>query len=154
MDDDRTRVRLASGDYAFLIGGGVVLGAALGGFLGAVTGWLVTQDWMPAQGAVEQVDRFATWAPLWARILVCAAVGAAVGGFLVTQSTTVEVGPREVVIVKEGKRRRWARSQVGEALLEGRRLSLRDHADVDLVSEKVDSDPTALRRALTEHGWT
>jgi hypothetical protein len=152
-DEDRTRVALRREDVAFLIGCGVVLGAVLGSVLGTVTGWLVTLDWIPARGPVALVDRFATWAPLWVRALVCAAAGAGFGAFFAGQATVVEVSGRDVVIVKEGKRRRWARSQVGEAVLEGKWLSLRDHDDVDLVSEKVDGDPESLRRALARHGW-
>lgn len=46
----------------------------------------------------------------------------------------------------------WALSQVHEAVIEGRHLSLRDEGDVDLVRERVEGTVPALVQALRRHG--
>lgn len=150
---DRTRVAPTTAATVLLSAGGVVVGAVLGALLDPVAGWVSRQGWLPFQALLDQVDRFAGWSPVWAQLLVGAAVGLAVGMFLVSQATVVEVDGREIVVVQGSTRRRFARSQVGAAVLEGRHLSLRDHADVDLVREGVDGDVATLQDALREHGW-
>lgn len=153
MSDPPTRVALGTGWSVFLVGCGVVGGAVLGFVLVPVTDWLSAQPWIPWRGLVRALERFADWAEVWIRVPVGIVVGALVGLWLVEQTVTVEVSDRDVVVVKEGKRRRWSRAQVGEALLEGRRFSLRDHEDADLVAEKIDGEPEELRAALVRHGW-
>jgi hypothetical protein len=40
--------------------------------------------------------------------------------------------------VKGDKKQRFARSQIGTIVLDGRHLVLRDQADIDLIRQKID----------------
>jgi hypothetical protein len=138
-------------------------GGGLGALLPALTGWLLALPWVPLQGPLTLVDRLADaapwWllvvvaAPWWLLVVVAAVVGALAGLGTLEQCTSATVTPREVVLVRGSRRRRWARAQVHEVVLEGRHLSLRDERDVDLVREAVDGSAAALAETLRRHGW-
>ena len=130
-----------------------VVGAALGLLLPTLTGWALSLPWLPLQGPVRLLDQLGAVAPWWALVLVGLVAGTLVGLGLLDGFTTVTVTDREVVVVRGSERRRWARSQVHEAVVEGRHLSLRDERDVDLVRERVDGSIPALVEALRRHGW-
>lgn len=149
----RTRLALPRTDLAVLLALGAVAGVVLGAVLDPVARWAVRQEWLPARDLLGAVNRFAAGAPLWAQLLVGAGVGVVVAALLATQVTVVEVADDELVVVTPRRRHRFARAQVGAVALEGRRLSVRDHEDVDLWSEKVDSDRHRLREVLDEHRW-
>lgn len=153
MDDERARIALDRGSRVFLVAGGVAVGVVLALVLRPVSGWLGDQSWLPWSGVVDAIERFARWAPLAARLPAGVALGAAAGLLLVGEATVVEVSRRDVVVIKGRTRTRWARAQVGEAILDGRRLSLRDPQDADLAAETIDGDPAALRSALVRYGW-
>jgi hypothetical protein len=128
-------------------------GGGLGWLLPTLTSWLLALPWVPLQGPLTLLDRLADGAPWWLPVLVAAVVGALAGLGILEQCTSVTVTAREVVISQGSRRRRWARAQVHEVVLEGRHLSLRDERDVDLVREAVDGSVPALAAALQRHGW-
>ena len=149
----RTRIAVGAPTWAGLaIVGAVVLGA-LGLFLDPAVGWLTRQDWLPLGALVEVGQRVAAACPVWAQVLVGVVLGTIAGLAVAGQTTTVEVSGAEVVVLEGSKRQRVARSQAGLAVLEGRRLSVRDRQDVDLLTVLVDGDVAALREALAAHGW-
>jgi hypothetical protein len=128
-------------------------GGGLGALLPALTGWLLALPWVPLQGPLTLVDRLADGAPWWLLVVVAAVVGALAGLGILEQCTSVTVTPREVVLIRGSRRRRWARAQVHEVVLEGHHLCLRNERDVDLVREAVDGSAEALAEALRRHGW-
>ena len=130
-----------------------MLGAGLGLLLDALTGWATRQAWLPAQVVVELLGMLAAATPAWLQLLVGLGVGVAAGLLVASQATVVEVADDEIVVLEGRKRRRLARSQIGAAVIDRRRLSVRDHADVDLLDVTVDGDVAELRRALHAHAW-
>jgi hypothetical protein len=149
----RTRVDVTPASYAVLaVAGGLALGV-LGWFLDPVVGWAARQDWLPLGGPLELLERVALAGPAWLQSTAGALAGVVAGVLLASQGTAIEVSREDLVVVDGSRRQRFARGQVGTAVLEGRRLSVRDPADVDLASTTVDGDPTTLRRVLVEHGW-
>jgi hypothetical protein len=150
---ERSRVGLTPTSRLLLAGAGAVLGAGLGLLLDPLTGWATGQAWLPAQVVVELLGMLAAATPAWLQLLVGLGVGAAAGLLVASQATVVEVADDEIVVLEGRKRRRLARSQVGAAVIDRRRLSVRDHADVDLLDVSVDGDVEELRRALRAHAW-
>ena len=150
----RTRVAVGTGLHvAFALAGALVLGA-LGLYLDPLVGWLARQDWLPFGPVLDALARLAVTCPTWGQVVVGLLVGVVAGLALAGQTTAVEVSCDELVVLGGSKRQRVGRAQVGHAVLEGRRLSVRDPSDVDLVSTTVDGDVDTLRRVLVEQGWT
>lgn len=128
-------------------------GAGLGWVLPALTGWLLALPWVPLQGPLSLLDRLVDAGPGWVAVLVAAVVGVLAGLGILGQCTSVVVTSREIVLREGSERRRWARSQVHEVVLEGHHLSLRDERDADLVRTAVDGSIPTLAGALRQHGW-
>ena len=151
--DDRTRLGLTPASWLVLGGAGAALGGGLGLLLDPVTAWAAGQSWLPAHAVVLLLADLADGAPSWAQLVGGLVLGVVAGLFVGTQATVVEVGRDEIVVLEGSRRWRLARSQVGVALVDRGRLSVRDHADVDLLDVKVDGDLEELRRALVAHDW-
>lgn len=149
----RTHVGLSATSVALLVGGVGVLGGGLGVVLDPALGWAVEQPWLPAHEvlvALRGVTAGATW---WVQAAAGLALGVLAGLLLVREATVVDVADDEIVVLEGSRRRRLARSQVGATVVDRGRLSVRDHADADLVDVKVDCEPADLRRALVAHSW-
>lgn len=153
MTNERERIGVGTAGSVLFVAAVAVGGLVLGLVVGWAGEWLAAQSWLPAQGVVDRVVSVAEDAAWWARAGVGLVAGALAGAALLTQSTLVEVGPGEIRVVGGGTRERRSRAQVAAVVLEGRRLSLRDTHDADLVSEKVDCDVDRLSEALERHGW-
>jgi hypothetical protein len=147
------RIGSRPGTTAAVVLSAPVVGAALGLLLPTLTGWALSLPWMPLRGPLNLLDQLAAITPWWVAVLVGVVGGTLVGLSLLDGFTTVTVTDRELVVVTGSERRRWARAQVHEAVLEGRHLSLRDERDVDLVRQSVDGNVPALTDALRRHGW-
>lgn len=148
-----TRLGLDRASWVLLAGGGAVLGGGLGLVLDPLTTWATGLRWLPAPDLVRVLNELAIATPTWAQILAGLVLGVVAGVLLGRQATVVEVTADEIVVVEGSRRQRLARSQVGAAVLDRGRLSVRDHRDVDLVDVKVDVDVDELRRALRAHDW-
>ncbi|GAA1431180.1 hypothetical protein GCM10009616_17680 [Microlunatus lacustris] len=147
-----TRIALSRSDAVLLTGGGLAVGAALGWFLPPLLGWLTSWPWVPMQGPVTLLSQLVEGVPGWLLPVLGGLLGLLAGLGLVATTTTITVSDREIVVTEGSKRSRWARAQVGAAVVEHGHLSLRDDRDVDLTRESVDGDVPALVDALRRHG--
>jgi hypothetical protein len=150
---DRSRVGLTRASWLLLAGAGAALGGGLGFVLDPVTGWATGRAWLPAHAVLELLGDLAAATGTWVQVVVGLVVGVVAGLLVAGRATVVEVADDELVVLEGSKRRRLARSQVGTAVLDQRRLSVRDHADADLLDVKVDGNVEELRRALHVHAW-
>ncbi|GGF49638.1 hypothetical protein GCM10011519_24460 [Marmoricola endophyticus] len=148
-----THVGLDAGSTGFLVGGSVLVCGALSFVVPGLTSWAVGQEWLPAQDLLPTLEDAAHAAPFVVRLGVMLLVGLALGLFLRHASRTIEVADSELWVVEGGKRTRWGRRQVASVSLSGRRISLRDATDAELVEVSLDSPPADVRRELAERGW-
>lgn len=151
-----TALEVPGGDRLTILGGCVVLGGLLGWFAPLLSRWVADQAWVPFSGPIEQVarltDLWGGWGQ-WVAVAGLVLLGVIAGFVLISLSTTVTVSDAALLVHKGSDRTRYARAQVRHVELDGRRLSLRDADDIDLVSVTVDVDRDALREALTRHDW-
>lgn len=147
------RVALSTGASVGLVGATALAAGALLALLPRLAGWVLALPWVPFQGPLRlarELDAHVAW---WVLALAGLVVGTVVGLGLVDETVVVTVDEREIVVRKGRQRARYARAQVHRVVVDGRRLSLRDERDVDLLDEKIDGEPADLVAALRRHGW-
>lgn len=155
----RTTVVGRPGWERLLVWGGFPLaGAALGGLVWLVAGWVVSLRWVPMRGPFKLVDSL----PDVPAALGCLGVGAAAGlvlAFLAEHEyVTVVVSDDRVVCTRAGVKRSVPRAAVKAVFADEGRLVLLDRqgreAVVYSVRESADlPDAQRLARAFKAHGY-
>ena len=149
--NDRIAASTATSTIVFSVA--TVLGLVVFAVLPRLADSLLSLPWVPMAGPLHLVRSLDARSAWWLLPVAGLVLGAAVGTFLLTQLVVVTVSEREIVVTEGRKRTRLARSQVHWGGTEGRRLTLRDKHDVDLLDQKIDGEPPELIDALHRHGW-
>lgn len=139
-------------ERAILVVAGLLLGGLAAWLLPRLIGWAVARDFPLLAGPLRLIDELTQFlpdvveAPLWVLL------GLLAGIVLASLATSVEVDHRQLVVHSDGKRHRYARSQVASIEFEKTRLTLHDERDVELLREQVPT-PDLVRDALIRHDW-
>lgn len=147
------RIAATTATSAVVVAGAAMLGVVVFAVLPRLTDSLLSLPWVPMAGPLRLIRSLDAQLASWLLPVIGLILGAAVGLFLLTQLVVVTVSEREIVITEGTKRTRLARSQVHWVGVEGRRLTLRNQEDVDLLDQKIDGEPPELVDALHRHGW-
>lgn len=153
VEDGPTVVQVPLTQHLVVAAVFVAVGVGLGLAAPYVIAWGLTQPWLPLRGALSILDQLAARFGSWLLVVVGGSAGVVLGLLAAADETKVEIGARDITLVKGDTRQRFARSQVGTAVLVGNHLTLRDHADADLVRRKLDLPMAALGEALRRHDW-
>ena len=129
------------------------LGVAAGLLLPRIAGWALTLPWTPWRGALELVDHYATGWIARALPVLGLAAGVVTGLSLVHETTRVQVGAHDLVVLKGGHRQRYVRAEVTRVLIEDKHLVLRGRLDEDLIREKLDVSREVVLDAVRHHDW-
>jgi hypothetical protein len=131
----------------------VALGIGLGIAAPYVVAWGLAQPWLPFKGPLILLDQLADQFGSWLLLVVGGVAGLVIGFLAAADETHVEISARDITFVKGDKKQRFARSQIGTAVVDGHHLVLRDKADADLIRQKLDLPMVKVDEALGRHDW-
>ncbi len=153
-------VRHGAGHHLFVWGVLPPLGAAAGGLLSLLPGWLLAlPDWVLALPFLPGPDKVELLAGVSGPVLtaVLAVVGLLGGGLLALMSyeeaVMVEAGADSVRVTASGGTAEVARARFGTAFLDGRELVVLDTDTAEAVRVVTDHGEKRLRPAFEAHGY-
>ncbi|MFY7069745.1 DUF2087 domain-containing protein [Nocardiopsis changdeensis] len=136
------------------------LGAAAGGLLSLLPGWLLAlPDWVLALPFLPGADKLELLAGVSGPILtaVLTVIGVVAGCFLALMSydevITVKVDGEAVRVTASGETAEVPRERFGTAFLDGRELVVLDAGTAEAVRARTDHKAKRLRAAFEAHGY-
>ncbi|MFB9233975.1 hypothetical protein ACFFWC_00240 [Plantactinospora siamensis] len=138
---------------AVLWAGFPLAGAALGGLLSLLAGWLAELPWAPLQSWFELVASVPEPYGLLGAGLLGAVAGLAVAVAGARELLTVEVSREGVRLLRDGIWSTFPRAGVAAAFLDGRDLVLLAPDGAEPARERTDLPADRLAEAFTGHGY-
>lgn len=153
-------VRHGAGFHLFIWGVLPLLGAAAGGLLSLLPGWLLAlPGWVMALPFLPGRDKVELLAGMSGPVLtaVLMVVGLVAGGFLAltahAEAVAVEVDGDAVRVTAAGETTEVPRARFGTAFLDGKELVVLDADTAEAVRAATDHGEKRLRAAFEEHGY-
>lgn len=148
-----TVVREPTWVWALVWAGFPLVGAALGGLLVQVSGWVADERWVPFRGIFRMLDRYAS-PPVTVATIAAGAVAGLVLAYLGhVDKVAVTVTDAGVEVRRGDRTQRAERAAVGAAFTDGKHLVVQDAAGAELVREKTDLAAAELAAAFAGHGY-
>jgi hypothetical protein len=130
-----------------------IVGAACGGLLDLLVGWVASWPGGPFHGAFEAVDKV----PEPYAVIGLVIVGALAGLWLAEEAAkdwlTVTVSADQVTLARRGSVQEVARSSVSAVFRDGKRLVLLGQATEELAREQCELKTDRLRDAFVAQGY-
>jgi hypothetical protein len=131
----------------------VAIGVGVGLAAPYVVPWGLAQPWLPFKGLLIPLDQLTDRFGAWLLVVAGGVAGLVLGFIAAADETSVQISARDITFVKGDKKQRFARSQIGTAVVDGHHLVLRDKADADLIRQKLDLSMSTVAEALSRHHW-
>lgn len=139
---------------AFVLAAFAAAGAVLGFVLPWLARWALGLPWVPFQGPLELLSSFDDPWLVWGRPLIGAALGLAVGLWIVLQSAVVEITPEAIQVSRYGSVERVIpRETVGGIHRKGTKTVIEAKEGRVLFDDDIEGDKARIRQAFVAHGY-